>query len=527
MPVYHVTIGGHTFEVESPTELSDAEAHQHVLDSDAMGSSVGRFASGLWDSTVGGIKGMFSAAMDAPSPTPDSVAATLLKKFLGGQVDEGRKAVDNVRQGRYSEAAGHGAAALLPVFGPAAAHAGERIGEGDVAGGLGEATGLLAPGAMSEAGPAVGAVGRGMERVGNMGKGKTLTPASVSAAMGHPALAAAEMIVPPALRVAGRGLQRVGGAMDAGRDALTSGIQKTADDVGSAVSSVPNMFDRPMTPAVEGSMMRAHGRQLVRDGMASPEDAAGIAGQDPFAYGKSTSISHNDMPTFNVNEGVRNVRDMTDSGFSQDAAVNVEAGGGKYGQSAADVLRKMLKVREDVQAPPAMPNAAPVSAPPTPLSPEVLGRPMSFNELVSHGHADNVDLNPMDAPAERLATMKNVTPDVPPSMQSMQSILDGDDPIATRHRDVVSGKLKYDPIADNYVPPDELSSFGRDVDTQARSISLEPQSFSSLRDMILGNDADWSSGASTGTKEADAAKYFHRLQGGNDARLKYLWERDQ
>jgi hypothetical protein len=45
--------------------------------------------------------------------------------------------------GRASEAFGHGLAGVLPLVGPAAAHAGEEIGSGNVAGGLGEATGLL------------------------------------------------------------------------------------------------------------------------------------------------------------------------------------------------------------------------------------------------------------------------------------------------------------------------------------------------------------------------------------------------
>lgn len=43
------------------------------------------------------------------------------------------------------EALGHGAAALLPGIGPAAADAGRKLGEGDVAGGLGATVGLLSP----------------------------------------------------------------------------------------------------------------------------------------------------------------------------------------------------------------------------------------------------------------------------------------------------------------------------------------------------------------------------------------------
>jgi hypothetical protein len=48
-------------------------------------------------------------------------------------------------EGRYSEMLGHGLATVVPVIGPAAATAGETIGQGDIAGGLGQTTGLLAP----------------------------------------------------------------------------------------------------------------------------------------------------------------------------------------------------------------------------------------------------------------------------------------------------------------------------------------------------------------------------------------------
>lgn len=48
-----------------------------------------------------------------------------------------------------SETLGHGLATVLPAVGPAAANAGEQIGSGDIAGGLGAATGLLTPNAVA------------------------------------------------------------------------------------------------------------------------------------------------------------------------------------------------------------------------------------------------------------------------------------------------------------------------------------------------------------------------------------------
>ena len=63
----------------------------------------------------------------------------------GAMISEARKVPDLVRQGRYLEAAGRGVAAVVPVLGPAAAAAGEQIGSGDVAGGIGSGLGLVAP----------------------------------------------------------------------------------------------------------------------------------------------------------------------------------------------------------------------------------------------------------------------------------------------------------------------------------------------------------------------------------------------
>lgn len=59
------------------------------------------------------------------------------------------------KAGAASEALGHGLATILPLIGPAAAHAGEQIGSGDVAGGLGAAAGLLTPSAVAAARPLV------------------------------------------------------------------------------------------------------------------------------------------------------------------------------------------------------------------------------------------------------------------------------------------------------------------------------------------------------------------------------------
>jgi len=70
--------------------------------------------------------------------------------------------------GFTTEGVGHAVAGALPVIGPAAAHAGEQIAEGNVAGGLGEATGLLLPmpSVARAAGRGVKAVGQGVAATG-------------------------------------------------------------------------------------------------------------------------------------------------------------------------------------------------------------------------------------------------------------------------------------------------------------------------------------------------------------------------
>lgn len=105
---------------------------------EAKGSPVGRFLSnfGATINPVTMAKGLYQTA------THPIESGTAILASQGEQFD---KAVDAYRGGRYSEMVGHGAASMLPILGPAAAEAGEQIGSGDVAGGLGKAAGIIAP----------------------------------------------------------------------------------------------------------------------------------------------------------------------------------------------------------------------------------------------------------------------------------------------------------------------------------------------------------------------------------------------
>lgn len=98
-----------------------------------QGTTGERFAEGAWRNL--NPMGLVKAAAH-PIDTLGAIIDAHAAEF-----DKARSAFND---GRYSEAVGHLAASGLPVLGPAAAHAGERMGEGDVAGGMGEAVGLVA-----------------------------------------------------------------------------------------------------------------------------------------------------------------------------------------------------------------------------------------------------------------------------------------------------------------------------------------------------------------------------------------------
>ena len=108
------------------------------------GSATRRFASNLGEmiNPISIATGLYHAARH-PIETG--------KQIVAQQGAELSKARDLFGQGRYTEAAGHGAAGLLPVMGPLAAQAGEQIAAGDVAGGLGKAAGVLVPFGAGEA----------------------------------------------------------------------------------------------------------------------------------------------------------------------------------------------------------------------------------------------------------------------------------------------------------------------------------------------------------------------------------------
>lgn len=119
-------------------------------------SATARFLSNAAEvlNPVTAIQGL-ATAVRHPIQTAQGIA-----RAHGAQVNKARQAYG---EGRMSEAIGHAGAAMLPIIGPAAAEAGEQIGSGDVAGGMGRAVGLVTGTAF--AGPATRVAGRAVRPV--------------------------------------------------------------------------------------------------------------------------------------------------------------------------------------------------------------------------------------------------------------------------------------------------------------------------------------------------------------------------
>lgn len=114
------------------------------------GSALSRFASNAGEmlNPVSMVKGLWNAA-----PIPQALGGSgviegpmnAASGILSAANDQRVKAHEEFDKGNWGQGAARSVAAALPIVGPMAAQAGEQIGEGDVAGGLGKATGIIAP----------------------------------------------------------------------------------------------------------------------------------------------------------------------------------------------------------------------------------------------------------------------------------------------------------------------------------------------------------------------------------------------
>lgn len=119
---------------ETPQAAVERLATERAAPADEGG--VMKFAKGAWENLnpIAAVKGVMQAAQH-PIDTG--------KALLQAQKDQFGKAKQDYQQGHYSEMVGHGLAGALPIVGPAAAKAGEDIGKGEIAKGLGEGAGLI------------------------------------------------------------------------------------------------------------------------------------------------------------------------------------------------------------------------------------------------------------------------------------------------------------------------------------------------------------------------------------------------
>lgn len=129
------------FTIWLAPRLAQAVGEAESSPAPAEGSAIGRFGAGVGRmlNPVAAVQGI-GHAIAHPIDT--------LRNIASASGDQASKAWDAAKEGRASEAVGHGLG-MFPVIGPAAANVGEKMAEGfqggDLAGSMGEAAGLLAP----------------------------------------------------------------------------------------------------------------------------------------------------------------------------------------------------------------------------------------------------------------------------------------------------------------------------------------------------------------------------------------------
>lgn len=149
-PTYSRTV---QYPDQSVVAFPDSLSHEDFQDAAASAwqqlssTSAGRFTKGAYSTTLeplGDLAHKYWHDVTTPAnATGDNFISDLAASIAAGHVDQAHKAIDAFHEGRYTEAAGHAMGAAVPLVGPAAAQAGEAIGKGDVAGGLGQGAGLL------------------------------------------------------------------------------------------------------------------------------------------------------------------------------------------------------------------------------------------------------------------------------------------------------------------------------------------------------------------------------------------------
>lgn len=116
--------------------------HQRVMGLSGRDGDESKPDAGFVNTLVNDVSELPGAAMNAVQHPIETG-----KRLVGAQVGEFQKVPGLVKQGRYSEAVGHGMAGALPLVGPAAAQAGDELGQGQTGQGLAHTAELLGPSA--------------------------------------------------------------------------------------------------------------------------------------------------------------------------------------------------------------------------------------------------------------------------------------------------------------------------------------------------------------------------------------------
>jgi hypothetical protein len=320
-----------TIELEGDSPPTEAELKQifaqlTLKDPNRKPASAEDFTEKAPDS--GGVLANMARAL-LPSTTPrdyiegpayaaahplDSLAL-LLKAVGGAQVDQFRKAGDDLRAigneptiggkvAAQSRAVGHTLAGVVPIVGPAAAHAGEQIAEGDIRGGLGSAagllTGVLAPGAAAKVGVKV------------PGLGATKNPVMAEAiALGEregipidPATATGRTIMRRIQKRVGDTMGGSGVVEQFQRDqqtALSATGRRLAEKADPSGPSTPQTAGQAILDDVHGKISDLHGKantayDVVRGAEADPANARTITRDIPDDAPTSFSMKARPSP---------------------------------------------------------------------------------------------------------------------------------------------------------------------------------------------------------------------------------------
>lgn len=279
-----------------PDNLSEAEFNRQIgprmeqalgtaenVPPQVMGSVLGRFASGVWSSlspfqAIGGA----AQAIMHPVATAQAIGSA--------SAHHASEALKAAQAGRYVEALGH-AAGSVPILGTVPADIGERMAEtGDIATGLGQATGLVA-------GP------RAMQAGGRVVR-QTVGPALGKVAEVATRPEVAKQVVKYGTGAVGAG---IGGKLGGTPGAVMGGIlgRELGEDVAENWFRKPPATVTPTEAPATGGLSAGERSKLTRQGYA-PEaidrieqaDRAQRAGQPPpvAREAKKPAVTHPETP---------------------------------------------------------------------------------------------------------------------------------------------------------------------------------------------------------------------------------------